>query len=330
MQKMRHRILKILGFISLLLLVLFFIFYLVKGSHWSLWNDDKSEEVVTDSGMQQTDENKIYESNGYLSKMEYPMDEDSIRRAAERFRYIYDENIKGKDMKVYYSVIPDKNYFLAEEAGQPVMDYDVFYSVLKENIDFMEYIDITGLLSIEDYYKTDTHWRQERLEKVAKKLAEEMGVSLNADYEEKKLETPFYGIYYKEAALSLPADTIYYFTNDTLEQCKVYDFQNDKEISIYDMEKEQGRDPYEIYLSGAISLITIENPNATTEKELIIFRDSFGSSLAPLLVEGYAKITLVDIRYLRSDMLSKFITFENQDVLFLYSTLVLNNSETLK
>ena len=110
----------------------------------------------------------------------------------------------------------------------------------------------------------------------------------------------------------------------------MYDFQNDREISIYDMEKALGRDPYEIYLSGAISLITIENPNATTGKELIIFRDSFGSSLAPLLVEGYEKITLVDIRYLRSDMLSKFITFENQDVLFLYSTLVLNNSETLK
>ena len=312
-------------------MVVFFTFYLVKSSHWPLRNDDeKSEVTVTDSEIQQMDENKIYESNGYLSKTEYPMDEDSIRRAAERFRYIYEENIKGKDMKVYYSVIPDKNYFLAKEAGHPAMDYDDFYSGLKENIDFMEYIDITGLLSIEDYYKTDTHWRQERLEKVAKKLSEEMGVSLDVDYEEKELEIPCYGVYYEEAASSLPADTIYYLTNDILEQCKVYDFQNDREISIYDMEKALGRDPYEIYLSGAISLITIENPNATTGKELIIFRDSFGSSLAPLLVEGYEKITLVDIRYLRSDMLSKFITFENQDVLFLYSTLVLNNSETLK
>lgn len=328
---MGHRLLKILGLIALLVLALFITFYLVKSSHWPLRNDDeKSEVTVTDTEIQQTDENLIYESNGYLSKTEYPMDEDSIRRAAERFRYIYEENIKGKDMKVYYSVIPDKNYFLAEEAGHPAMDYDDFYSGLKENIDFMEYIDITGLLSIEDYYKTDTHWRQERLEKVAKKLSEEMGVSLDADYEEKELEIPFYGVYYEEAALSLPADTIYYLTNDILEQCKVYDFQNDREISIYDMEKALGRDPYEIYLSGAISLITIENPNATTGKELIIFRDSFGSSLAPLLVEGYEKITLVDIRYLRSDMLSKFITFENQDVLFLYSTLVLNNSETLK
>ena len=95
------------------------------------------------------------------------------------------------------------------------------------------------------------------------------------------------------------------------------------------MEKANGKDPYEMFLSGSISLLTIENPNATTDRELIVFRDSFGSSISPLLAEGYAKITLVDIRYLRTDMLARFIEFKNQDVLFLYSTLVLNNSETL-
>ena len=50
----------------------------------------------------------------------------------------------------------------------------------------------------------------------------------------------------------------------------------------------------------------------------------------PLLVEDYAKITLVDIRYIYSGVLGNYIEFEDQDVLFLYSTLVLNNSETLK
>ena len=85
-----------------------------------------------------------------------------------------------------------------------------------------------------------------------------------------------------------------------------------------------------MFLSGSLSLITIENPNATTDKELVIFRDSFGSSIAPLLVEGYAKVTLVDIRYVASDLVGRFVDFENQDVLFLYSTLVLNNSVTLK
>ena len=85
-----------------------------------------------------------------------------------------------------------------------------------------------------------------------------------------------------------------------------------------------------MFLSGSLSLITIENPNANTEKELILFRDSFSSSLAPLLIPGYAKITMVDIRYIQSDLLDSWIDFDNQDVLFLYSTLVLNHGELLK
>ena len=123
---------------------------------------------------------------------------------------------------------------------------------------------------------------------------------------------------------------ISYLTNDTLEQCLVYDYQNGKEIPVYDMEKAAGKDPYEMFLGGPLSLVTNENPNATSGKELILFRDSFGSSIAPLLVEGYEKVTLVDIRYMQPAMLEKFITFDNQDVLFLYSTSVLNNSSTIK
>ena len=84
-----------------------------------------------------------------------------------------------------------------------------------------------------------------------------------------------------------------------------------------------------MFLSGPLSLVTIENPKCISGKELIIFRDSFASSIAPLLAEGYTKITLADIRYLRSDFLDRFIAFKDQDVLFLYSTLVLNNSKSL-
>ena len=62
----------------------------------------------------------------------------------------------------------------------------------------------------------------------------------------------------------------------------------------------------------------------------MIFRDSFGSSLAPLLIEDYAKITLVDIRYIQSGFLGQFIEFDGQDVLFIYGTTILNDSSLLK
>ena len=89
-------------------------------------------------------------------------------------------------------------------------------------------------------------------------------------------------------------------------------------------------DPYSYFLSGPSALITIETPNAASDKELILFRDSFGSAIAPLFLEEYARITLVDTRYIRSAFLGEYITFDNQDILFLYSTMLLNESATLK
>ena len=286
------------------------------------------------------DNNGIYLQDGYAAKLEYPVKEDSLDYAAEKFKSIYNRFLRGKDKNVYTSVIPDKGYFLAEQNGYLSMDYELFFRLFSEKMSFAEYIDIKDTLALEDYYKTDTHWRQEKILDVAQKIASSMGVTLAAQYRENVLDHPFYGVYYGQSALPLPAEEIHYMTSDFMENCTVYDHQNGKEISFYDMEKAVGKDPYEMYLSGNLSVVTIENPNASTDKELIVFRDSFGASLLPLLAEGYQKITIVDIRYVQSANLGALrdrrtgktlVDFENaDDVLFIYSTLVLNSSNTLK
>ena len=278
----------------------------------------------------QSANNDIYVVDGYAGKIEYPLNEESVERAGERFRYVYEKYLKDANTKNYLSIIPDKNYFLGTENGYLSIDYDKMISLLRENADFLKYIDITKELEIEDFYKTDTHWREENIVDVAEKIGKEMGTNVKVEYDVKTLENDFYGVYYGQSALPLEAEEIKYLTNDVLKNCKVFDYQNNKEISVYDMEKAEGKDPYEMFLGGPLSLVTIENEKAKTDKELIIFRDSFGSSIAPLLVEGYKKITLVDIRYMHPNLLENYIEFNSQDVLFLYSTSVLNNSETIK
>jgi hypothetical protein len=278
----------------------------------------------------QSANNDIYVVDGYAGKIEYPLNEESVERAGERFRYVYEKYLKDTNTKNYLSIIPDKNYFLGTENGYLSVDYEKMISLLKDNADFLKYIDITKELEIEDFYKTDTHWREENIVDVAEKIGKEMGTNVKAEYDVKTLENDFYGVYYGQSALPLEAEQIKYLTNDVLKNCKVFDYQNNKEISVYDMEKAEGKDPYEMFLGGPLSLVTIENEKAKTDKELIIFRDSFGSSIAPLLVEGYKKITLVDIRYMHPNLLENYIEFNSQDVLFLYSTSVLNNSETIK
>ena len=125
-------------------------------------------------------------------------------------------------------------------------------------------------------------------------------------------------------------ETMYILESDLLDACSVYDYESGKTGAVYDESKLEAKDLYEVFLSGPRSLLTIENPNAATDRELIIFRDSFGSSIAPLLVQDYAKVTLVDIRYIQIDVLPRFLEFHGQDVLFMYSVPVLNNSETIK
>lgn len=276
------------------------------------------------------DNNDIFITEGHASKLDYPLNKDSVNHATERFQYVYDSYLKDNCGNIYLSVIPDKNYFMAEKNNYPAIDYSAMISQITENMDYAQYIDITGKLELSDYYTTDSHWKQEEILPVAQYLAENMGVTLKSEYTETKVETPFYGVYSGQSALPLKADTITYLENEYTDSYKVYDYETDSYIPVYYTENLKGNDPYEMYLAGPKSLLVIENPKAETEKELIIFRDSFTSSLAPILCEGYSKVTLVDIRYLSPEMLSNFITFEGQDVLFIYSTSVLNNSITIK
>ena len=278
----------------------------------------------------QSDNNGIYIEDGYAVKMEYPLSEDAVSYAISRFDNVYDRYLSGSDSKVYVAVIPDKNYYLADEHGALTLDYDTLFSMVREGMDYAEYIDLTGTLSAEDYYKTDTHWNQISIKKTADTIADAMGVSLDTDYTVVTLHQPFYGVYYGQAALPLAPDTMQYLTNEAINSAYVYDWQNGKEINVYNEEAMNTRAPYDLFLGGSLSLITIENDKAGNDRELIVFRDSFGSSMIPLLISGYSKITIVDIRYLSGDRLESFIDFHGQDVLFMYSTTVLNNGTTIK
>ena len=280
----------------------------------------------------QNDNNDIYIADGYASKMEYPLSKPMLDHAANRFEYLYETYLQDAE-DIYFAIVPDKNYFLAEQNGYLSLDYEELISYMNEKTDYMTPIDLTGQLKLEDYYYTDTHWRQEKLTYLADYLLEAMGAeSAEQEYQKIESETPFYGVYYGQAALPMEPDTLNYLTNEMLEDCKVFTYETGKpvEIPMYDMEKAAGKDPYEMFLSGTRPILTIENPHVDNDEELIVFRDSFGSSLVPLLAKAYEKITILDIRYVNSSMLGQFVEFDDQDVLFLYSTMLLNSSLALK
>ena len=279
----------------------------------------------------QKDNNDIYIADGYAAKLEYPLNETSLSNAVEKFNHLYETYLTGSD-NIVFAAVPDKGYYLGEANGYPVMDYEALFDKLKAELPWASFADLTDVLGVEDYYRTDTHWRQERIITAAETLCGVLGATSFEEGEltSQKVERPFYGVYYGQAALPMKAEDLYVMTGEIMDACTVYNHETGKTTGIYDWEKLSGRDLYDIYLSGAAALLTIENPNATTDKELVVFRDSFGSSMIPLLVKDYRTVTVVDLRYLASDWVGRYVDFHGQDVLFLYSTLILNSSNTLK
>jgi hypothetical protein len=128
----------------------------------------------------------------------------------------------------------------------------------------------------------------------------------------------------------MPGEDLFLMQSEVLENCRVQDKETGKYVPVYNPEDLNNSDLYDIYLGGAKPLLVIENRNAKTGKSLVVFRDSFGSSLTPLLVQDYRTVTVVDIRYINPTILINYLRFTNQDVLFLYSSLVLNSSSGLQ
>ena len=275
--------------------------------------------------LQQKDNNSIYVARDHAAELCYPLEEASVSHALKQFQMVYDTYLDESN-RIFAAVVPDKGYYLAPETGHLAMDHGKLFSMVREGMPWATYVDITGSLRLEDYYRTDTHWRQENILPVAQVLAQALEITVAEDYTLTALERPFYGVYYGQAALPMAAETMHLLENDTIAACQVYNYVTDSYSPIYDLEKLSSSDQYDVFLSGAQSLLRIENPNAKTDRELILFRDSFGSSLAPLLVQDYSAITLVDIRYIQPQLLGRYVEFGGKDVLFLYSSLVLNKN----
>lgn len=278
------------------------------------------------------DSSGIYFADGHISELDKTLSEPSVKKAAEKLNSVYSQHLENADCSVYYSVIPDKNFYLAAENGYPSINYEKLVSLFTSNVKNMDYIDIFDCLNADSYYKTDTHWRQEALGAVVDRLAEEMNFSGKQilSYESREV-ADFKGIYASRFPLAAMSDKLICLKSLATDSALVYNLEEDKiTVGVYNEDKLKGYDKYDVFLSGACALLTVENPLDSNGRELVIFRDSFGSSLAPLLLCGYQKITLIDLRYISSQIIGEYVDFNGCDVLFIYNTQILNQSAVLK
>ncbi|MFQ9480582.1 MAG: DHHW family protein [Oscillospiraceae bacterium] len=277
-------------------------------------------------GLGQADIHGIYLQGGGAFRMDGPLQEKQVRHAAAVFSAVQEKYFPS--LPAHYVIVPDKN--AKAETGRPRLDTETLRGIVREALPGMTEIDIWDLLPADDYYKTDPHWRQERLLPVAAAICEALGADAPGTFTEKTL-SPFYGAYYGQAALPMAPDTLTYLESADTKAAKVTGPELDGAQPVYRPELLDGTDGYDVFLSGAQAVLTVTSPNVHNGRHLVLFRDSFGSSLAPLLLGSFERITLVDLRYISAARLTDYADLSDAtDVLYLCSTAVWNNGGTLR
>lgn len=289
----------------------------------------KTDAFIKQTVFQRQDIGGVYRYNTYLSKVLFPEKINDLAYITGRINAIC--NTYLKDMPVYMTMVPDKGFFTAEVSGRPHLDYYAFEAELKATLDpNLTFVSLLDTLKIEDYYKTDAHWRQEALAPVVETLNKEMSNPRIADKIDYDDLGDFKGVYFDKIFSTIAPDQLVAVKMPSIASAKVNYSDEKKDASVYRIDMLDHLDRYDTFLGGPQSLISIENQEAQTDKELIMFRDSFGSSIAPWFIQTYKKITLIDLRYVDVGKLDQYVTFSNQDVLFLYNTTVLNNKINFK
>ena len=280
----------------------------------------------------QTDKDGIFFGREGAGEFE-PVDIQSFEQVADKISLIAD-SLSG--INIYYAFIPDKSIYF--DRAFPGFDPELAKEILTGRLgagglgtDNMTFIDLTSVMDIDTFYRTDFHWDQVKLENVVRVLGEEMGFDIDLSQYQVRNFGEFEGVFVGQVALPIGKDSLYYFDFPHLTALYLNVGTMEMEPGpVYDYDRFWGLDPYDFFLSCAQPLVILENDNLGYERVLYLFRDSFSSSLAPLLSSAYSQIVLIDLRYIDFRTISQLVDFKpGSDALFLYSTQVLNNSDFL-
>lgn len=172
------------------------------------------------------------------------------------------------------------------------------------------------------YYRTDHHWTGEGAYAAYRLFMEAAG----------RDALPYDSFYHHTVAgyvgSTRSRSALWLTKEDTLTIDEPMDTQvqvtfSDKEgtyDSLFFPDRLQEYDWYPLFLDGNHPVTVIENRTAATDAPtLVLVKDSFGNTLAPLLVPGYKRILLVDPRYWRGSVADLCREQGADELLFCYS-----------
>ena len=273
-------------------------------------------------------ENGIYIGKGgqLMEDIEVP-EEDRLNdnlAAIESFIQNYE------DIPVTMMLVPDAACILSDRlpAFAQVEDQRQMFSMVERNLgDSVNWIDAVSILnkhkSEKLYYKTDHHWTTQGAFYVFQEAAQTLGIEgdVSDNFVSYTVTDSFNGVLASTSGVGLDEKEeidIYAPTEGDDDLVVNYVDEGRKTTSLYDSSKLETRDKYGVFLGGNTSVIDIRTVS-TSQKRLLLVKDSFADCFIPFLAPYYREIVVVDPRYYSGTLADIMDSYRISDVMILYS-----------
>ena len=235
-----------------------------------------------------------------------------------------------EDIPVTMMLVPDAACILNDSlpAFARVEDQRQMFSMAERKLgDTVNWVDTVSILnnhkSEKLYYKTDHHWTTQGAFYVFQDAAETLGIEgdVSDDFVSYTVTDSFNGVLAASSGVwldEMEQIDIYAPTGGDDDVVVNYVDEGRKTTSLYDSSKLETRDKYGVFLGGNTSVVDIRTVS-TSQKRLLVVKDSFADCFIPFLAPYYREIVVVDPRYYSGTMQDIMESYRITDALILYS-----------
>ncbi len=182
------------------------------------------------------------------------------------------------------------------------------------------------------YYKTDHHWTTDGAYKAYEEFlrSKDMSPPSEKSFKRSLATNKFLGsLYYKNGAqIGKPEDIVMYLKDRPYPLIVKYYDTKKKKTTLYDAEKLKTKDKYEVFTGGNHTQIKIRT-NVDNNKKLLIIKDSYANAMLPFLINNFAEINVVDLRYYTGTIDEIINNNEITDLLILYNVNTFNTDSSI-
>lgn len=234
------------------------------------------------------------------------------------------------DIEKMVAISPNASYIYAEKLPSGVEPHSQ-YSELKGIMNRLEgenykFLNVSKALKNakeknDVFYRTDHHWTTRGAYAVFGAIAEKWNLDKDGvEYEFLTVSSDFEGTLASKTGIHDQKDKVEICLPKNSEGSYIvsYEAEGRRTTSLFEPSKLKQKNKYEVFLGGNYDKVVIDTVS-TSRATLLIIKDSYANCLIPMLTPYFAKIVVVDPRYMTDSIHTVMDEYNFSHALFLYN-----------